>query len=96
MAPRRPAPNPRHLTAVLRRHGDVVPLAVLLEAGFRRHEVAYLLRSGLLLRPRVGWYAAPTVPQDGLRAVRVGGVLGCVGAAALLRLILPWATVNTS
>ncbi|MCU1472390.1 endonuclease domain-containing protein [Amnibacterium sp.] len=89
MAPRRPDPNPRHLAAVLRRHGDLVPLRVLLEAGFRRHEVAYLLQRGLLVRPRIGWYASPAVPPDGLRAVRVGGMLGCLSAAAHFGLATP-------
>ena len=89
MAPRRPAPNPRHLDAVLRRHGGLAPLRALLESGFHRHEVAFLLRSGLLVRPRIGWYAAPSIPPDAFRAVRVGGLLGCVSAAAHLGLVTP-------
>ncbi|HEY8319637.1 MAG TPA: DUF559 domain-containing protein [Amnibacterium sp.] len=89
MAPRRPAPDPRHLDAVLRRHGGLVPLRVLLESGFHRHEVAYLLDRGLLLRPRIGWYAARSMPPDAFRAVRVGGLLGCVNAAAHLGIVTP-------
>ncbi len=89
MAPRRPAPDPRHLDAVMRRNGGLAPLRVLLESGFHRHEVAYLLKRGLLVRPRIGWYAAPSAPPEAFRAVRVGGLLGCVSAAVLLGIVTP-------
>lgn len=87
--PRTHVPDPRHLAAVLRRNGDLVPLHTLLEEGFTRHEVAYLFRRGLLRRPRIGWYTAPTVPAAAFRAVRVGGLLGCVSAAAHFALVTP-------
>ena len=74
---------------MLRRHGGLAPLQVLLQSGFHRHEVAYLLKRGLLVRPRVGWYAAPSVPPDAFRAVRVGGLLGCVSAAEHLGIVTP-------
>lgn len=87
--PRTPIPDPRHLAAVLRRNGDLVPLHILLEEGFSRHEVAYLFRQHLLRRPRIGWYTAPAVPAAAFRAVRVGGLLGCVSAATHFGLVTP-------
>ncbi len=76
-------------TAHLAQHGGVAHISAFLTAGLTRHQVAALFRRGVLTRPRVGWYADPALPFDAVRAVRVGGVLGCVSAAKSYGLPVP-------
>lgn len=39
------------------------------------------VQSGEIVRPRKGWYVLSSLGPDVIRAVRVGGALGCVSAA---------------
>lgn len=75
--------------AVLATHDGVAHISDLLATGLSRHQVAALFRRGVLLRPRVGWYADPGLPYEGVRAIRVGGVLGCISAARSYGLPVP-------
>jgi very-short-patch-repair endonuclease len=75
--------------AVLVAHERVAHISAFLAAGLSRHQVAALFRQGVLLRPRIGWYADPALPHDAIRAVRVGGVLGGTSAARSYDLPLP-------
>lgn len=68
--------------AVLAAHDGVAPLRAFVAAHLSKHQVAALFRMTVLKRPRKGWYADPNLPPDAIRAVRVGGVLGCRSAAA--------------
>ncbi len=68
-------------TSVLREQGGVAHLQRFLTAGLTRNDVARLVHLGDLQRPRIGWYAAPSLTDSAVRAIRVGGVLGCVSAA---------------
>jgi very-short-patch-repair endonuclease len=74
---------------VLAEHHGLAHLQRFLEAGMTRAQVAHLRHLGVLVRPRTGWYADPAVPAAGVRAVRVGGVLGCTGAAASWGIVVP-------
>ena len=51
--------------------------------------VAHLRHLGVLGRPRIGWYTDPTLPDAGIRAVRVGGALGCTSAATSWGIVVP-------
>jgi len=74
---------------VLKAHEGVAHLTAFLAAGLTRHQVAALFRQDVLRRPRVGWYADPSLPNEALRAIRVGGALGGTSAAASYGLPLP-------
>jgi hypothetical protein len=74
---------------VLAEHQGVAHLQRFLEAKLTREQVAHLKHLGVLTRPRIGWYADPTLPTAGIRAVRVGGVLGCTSAAAAWGMVVP-------
>jgi hypothetical protein len=74
---------------VLAEHQGVAHLQRFLEAKLTREQVAHLKHLGVLTRPRIGWYADPTLPTAGIRAVRVGGVLGCTSAAAAWGIVVP-------
>ncbi|BDZ46967.1 hypothetical protein GCM10025866_28760 [Naasia aerilata] len=73
----------------MRRLEGVAHLQELIAAGFSRYQVAAMMRQGQLLRPRIGWYVAPWHSPDVVRAVRVGGRLTCVSAAASYGLPVP-------
>jgi very-short-patch-repair endonuclease len=76
-------------SGVLAVHEGAAHITAFLAAALSRHQVAALLRQGVLRRPRVGWYADPALPGDAMRALRVGGVLGGTSAAAAYGLPLP-------
>ncbi len=78
------------LNSVLRGLEGVAHLQDLLAAGYTRYQVAALLNQGRLLRPRIGWYAAPWHEHDVVRAVRVGGRLTCVSGARSYGLPVPF------
>ena len=59
------------------------------EVGLARHEVARLTHEVALRRPRIGWYLDPSAPDPAVAAVRVGGVLGCISAAASWGIAVP-------
>lgn len=77
------------LAAALDRCNGVAHLQDLLTAGYSRHHVARLQRTGVLIRPRIGWYVAPSHDDTVIRAVRAGGVLDCVSAARTYGLPAP-------
>lgn len=70
-----------HLETEVSRHGGLAATHELLAAGATRWMLAHAARTGRLLRVRQGWYCLPDAPEPAVRAVRVGGRLGCVAAA---------------
>lgn len=74
---------------VLAEGNGVAHLQRFLDAGLTGVQVGHLRHLGVVLRARIGWYVDPQVPQPGLRAVRVGGVLGCTSAAATWGIVVP-------
>lgn len=74
---------------VLAEHHGIAHLQRFVEAGLAPLQVAHLRHLGVLVRPRIGWYADPEVPEAGIRAVRVGGALGCTSAAAAWGIVVP-------
>jgi hypothetical protein len=74
---------------VLARHDGIARIDAFLAAGLSRHQVAAVFRRGVMTRPRNAWFADPEVPWQGKHAVRVGGVLACVSAAASWGLPVP-------
>jgi len=74
---------------VLTAHEGVANLSAFRTAGLTKLQVAALFRRGLLIRPRKGWYADPTLPLEAVRAIRVGGVLGGTSAAKSYELPIP-------
>lgn len=77
------------LPAIMASLGGVAHIQDLLEYGYTRHQVAAMGRQGELLRARIGWYVSPTLEPDAVRAIRVGGRLGCVSAARSHGLAVP-------
>lgn len=75
--------------ADLRLLGGVAHVQELLARGYTRRRLAALAHTGQVLRPRIGWYASPALSVDEVRAVRVGGRVGCVTAARLHGLPAP-------
>lgn len=75
--------------SVLAAHHGVAHLSAFRAAGLTPFQVAALHRRGVLKRPRIGWYADPALPMEAIRAIRVGGVLGCVSAARSYGLPVP-------
>lgn len=69
--------------------GGVAATHELLATGFTSHCLTAAVRSGEILRPRQGWYASPDLPDDMVRALRVGGRLASVSAAASYGLAVP-------
>jgi hypothetical protein len=69
------------LASAVERLGQVVTRRELIDHGFTGRQLTFAVATGLLIRPRRGWYAAPDADPALIRAVRVGGRLGCVSAA---------------
>lgn len=61
----------------------------LLALGASSHALTAAVRSGVLLRPRQGWYALPSTREEYIRALRVGGRLASVSAATTYGLSVP-------
>jgi len=61
----------------------------LLAVGCTPRSLSWAVRTGRLIRVRRGWYALPTITHDLERAVRIGGLLGCLSASAQLGLWVP-------
>jgi very-short-patch-repair endonuclease len=74
---------------VLRRNDGVAHLRRFVEAGLTGPDLGHLRHLGAVGRARIGWYVDPALPPDAIRAVRVGGVLGCVSAAASYGIFVP-------
>jgi very-short-patch-repair endonuclease len=79
----------RSLSEVVRRLGGVAATHELLARGSTSHGLTVAVRAGILLRPRQGWYAVPTAREEFIRAIRVGGRLASVSAAASYGLAVP-------
>jgi len=69
------------LTSAIERLGQVATRRELIDHGFTGRQLTFAVATGLLVRPRRGWYASPDADSGLVRAVRVGGRLGCVSAA---------------
>ncbi|UYN82642.1 MAG: DUF559 domain-containing protein [Microcella sp.] len=50
-------------------------------AAVSRRQLARLLDSGVIVQLRQGVYVSPLLPEPAQRAIRAGGVLGCISAA---------------
>ena len=74
---------------VLRRNEGVAHLQRFVEAGLTGPDLGRLRHLGVVGRPRIGWYTDPHLPEHALRALRVGGVLGCVSAAESYGIFVP-------
>ena len=70
-----------HIETTVNQLGGLAATHELLAAGATRWMLAKAARTGRLLRVRQGWYCLPDTPDPLVRAVRVGGRLGCVAAA---------------
>lgn len=66
----------------LRELGGVARAGELTRRGVSPGLLRALSESGTLWRPRKGWYVLPECGRDVARAVRVGGQVACVSAAA--------------
>jgi very-short-patch-repair endonuclease len=66
----------------VRRLGGVAETRELTELGFDPRHLAAAVHSGDLLRIRRGWYATPDIDPALRTAIRIGGRLACVSAAA--------------
>ncbi len=71
----------RALGVLARFHG-VAKRKDFLRAGLTPLQVAAVFRRGVIERPRNAWYVDPALSWQAKCAVRVGGVLTCVSAAA--------------
>lgn len=69
------------LESTVERLGRVATRRELIDHGFTGRQLTFAVATGLLIRPRRGWYASPATDPALLQAVRVGGRLGCVSAA---------------
>lgn len=74
---------------VLADAGGVAHLQRFLAAGITRNQVSHFMKIGVIVRARVGWYADPAIPKEAIRAVCVGGLLGCTTAAASWGIVVP-------
>ncbi|MFD1720915.1 endonuclease domain-containing protein [Amnibacterium endophyticum] len=74
---------------VLERNGGVARIDAFLAAGLTRHQVAAIFRRGVLDRPRNAWFVDPALPWQAKHAIRVGGILACLSAAASYGLPVP-------
>lgn len=70
------------LVPILRRLGGVAETRELRARGIRPAQLSAAVACGDVIRVRRGWYAMPDTPIDLIRAVRIGGRLACVSAAA--------------
>lgn len=70
------------LASTIRSLGGVATTTELVERGIHPKSLAAAVHDGSLLRVRRGWYALPNVDPAIRAAVRIGGRLACVSAAA--------------
>jgi very-short-patch-repair endonuclease len=68
-------------TQAVARLGGIAQKQRILALGVPGSALLTAVRHGSLFRPMQGWYALPDADQDVIRAVRLGGCLGCVSAA---------------
>jgi len=77
--------------AIIRRAGGLAATHELLRFGVGRRQLAALVASGGLVRPRQGWYVNPDTHDSLVCAVRVGGRLAAISAAEYYGLATPHA-----
>ena len=77
------------LQSFVRSLGGLAQTRELVAFGMSSHDLTDAVRRGLLFRARQGWYALPDARDDYMRAVRVGGRLAGVSAAASYGLATP-------
>lgn len=66
---------------LLRSHGHVLATFELRALGCSPHELRRAVQRGEVIRPRQGWYCSASLDLSIVRALRVGGRLGCTSAA---------------
>lgn len=71
--------------------GGVAATHELLANGFASRELTIAVRAGEVIRARQGWYLPADSREDVVRAIRVGGRLASVSAAATYGLAVPHA-----
>jgi len=67
---------------IVGRYGGVVTTEELYRSGDTQSILFWSVRYGTLLRVREGIYCLPNLDAEAIRALRVGGRLGCVSALA--------------
>jgi very-short-patch-repair endonuclease len=70
------------LSDVLARLGGIASREQLMSAGIRGHEISAAVSMNVVRRVRRAHYASPSALPAAVSAVRIGGRLGCVSAAA--------------
>lgn len=65
------------LHRLLRDHTGLIATHELAAVGVTRPMLAVMLRRGMLIRVRQGWYSMPDLASSARQAARVGGVLTC-------------------
>ena len=70
-----------HLESTIRALGGIAATHELYANGATRWMLSAAVRASRLVRVRQGWYCLPELDDAVVRAVRVGGMLGCVSAA---------------
>lgn len=65
------------LHRLLRDHTGLIATHELAAVGVTRPMLAAMLRRGMLIRVRQGWYSMPDLASSARQAARVGGVLTC-------------------
>ncbi|HXH35556.1 MAG TPA: DUF559 domain-containing protein [Plantibacter sp.] len=80
-----------HTLALRPAHG-IATVHQLRMRGYSKHALRHAVEVGTLIRVKRAWYAEPTAPPPIVEAVRVGGRLSCVSAAAWFG----WATPTSS
>jgi very-short-patch-repair endonuclease len=68
-------------TEAVAKLGGIAQRQRILALGVPASALLAAARHGSLFRPMQGWYALPSADEDTIRAVRLGGCLGCVSAA---------------
>lgn len=62
-------------------HG-IATVQQLRARGYTKQTLRLAVETGMLIRVKRGWYAEPAAPEQLVHAVRVGGRLSCISAAA--------------
>jgi hypothetical protein len=81
----------RELLTELTALGEVARATTLRARGIREADLYAAVASGVVTRPRRGWVASPLADFDQLRAIAVGGRIGCISA---LRRFGVWSGVD--
>lgn len=77
------------LETTLRRHDFFLRRRDLLALGYTDAQLRAALQGRRIFRVRQGWYSVPDAPEEGIRAVRVGGRLTGLAALRSYGLLVP-------